>query len=345
MKRLTLLLTFVLMAGGAMQTALAAMPKIAILDSAYSAAYFGAHYRNCPGNNPDPYALGSNEYLRYQGGWIHVLTAMGLSSTTILDKDVTDAGLAPYDLLILSNSPSLSDDESKTIQKWVGGGGKLLATFGSGYKDIVPATDTYPIDTAKLEKGGTNGLHELWHDPQTKAVTTAEIEVDQFGSAFAASGADSFEKAFCGSTPICGTEVRVTNFSGPAKGLSPDPGFSYKQLTGYGDNGNTLVQRPVDSKDVFGVLVFKRNIVAPNPNPDNIIWNRPLPAILADSFSHGSVVYYAFAPEYIVGLEFDVAGHCPSDPNYFTIPNAFNGRTDTTYIPLMKDTITYLLNQ
>src|SRR5262249_21008722 len=150
---------------------------------------------------------------------------------------------------------------------------------------------------------------QLWGDPTTKALTSARLELDQFGS----QPINTFEQNFCGGTHICGIEPQVTRFEGPTAGLSPDPGFSFEQLTGYGDNGNLLTQRPASSKDVYGWLQFRRNIVDTDTSND-VDTKKSMPAILANSHGKGLAVYYAFAPEFIVGLEFDVAGHCVGDP-------------------------------
>jgi hypothetical protein len=40
------------------------------------------------------------------------------------------------------------------------------------------------------------------------------------------------------------------------------------------------------------------------------------PAILNNAHSKGQVVYYAFAPEYVISLAYDVVGHCANDPRY-----------------------------
>jgi Beta-galactosidase trimerisation domain len=289
----------------------AAQPKVALLNAdVNSGHYFSIHYRYCPGNDPDPWGLGAQEYQRYVGGWAVLLDQMGVAYDVIHDSDLTDGSLDSYQILIAPNSPSLSDDESKAISQWVTRGGRLLATFGTGYEGLIDSTTQF-VDDAKVQKGGTNGLHQLWGDPTTKELTSAAVELEQFGS----QPISTFEQNFCGGTHICGVEPRITQFSGPTAGLSPDSGFPYEQITGYGDNGNLLTQRPLNSQDVYGWLQFRRNVVDTDTSND-VVWKRPMPAIIADEQAKGLAVYYAFAPEFIVGLEYDVAGHCAGDPNY-----------------------------
>src|SRR5439155_6800357 len=103
-------------------------------DSAYTKEFFRIHYPPC---SPGSFYLGAEEYQRYFRGWEYVLQNASLDYQIIQDGDVTWNGLAPYRLLILSNTASLSDAQITAVKRWVKKGGRLLATFGSGYKDII----------------------------------------------------------------------------------------------------------------------------------------------------------------------------------------------------------------
>src|SRR5688572_24585401 len=109
--------------------------RVAILDSANTKHFFGLHYPAC--SPPASYTLGAEEYQRYFRGWEFVLQTSSIPYDIIFDSGITRGVLDNYDLLILSNTASLSDDQDKAIDKWVRSGGRLLATFGSGYKDVV----------------------------------------------------------------------------------------------------------------------------------------------------------------------------------------------------------------
>ena len=73
-------------------------------------------------------------------------------------------------------------------------------------------------------------------------------------------------------------------------------------------------------------------------------------------YKKGKVVYYPFAPDFITGLEYDAAGHCPTDPNYpgedpapglqqalTYANNHWAGRTPMLRA-MMKSAIDFLLN-
>src|SRR5262245_6412747 len=82
-------------------------PRVAVLDSANTRYFFGLHYTNC--SPPTSYTLGADEYQRYFRGWEYVLQTNNIPYSIIHDADVDTAGLARFDLLILSNAVSLSD--------------------------------------------------------------------------------------------------------------------------------------------------------------------------------------------------------------------------------------------
>ena len=169
--------------------------QVALLNSDNTKAFFGLHYPNC--SPPTSFFLGANEYQRYFRGWEYVLNqAPPIPYTIVHDSDVTPQGLAGYRLLILSNTASLSDSRTDAIHHWVIKGGSLLTTFGSGYKDITP--DSRQDDMLKRQKGGTFGLHELWHDPASKAFSTQAIDPAHNGS----------------------VNVRITTYEGPTACLA-----------------------------------------------------------------------------------------------------------------------------
>src|SRR5438477_7657187 len=265
---------------------------VAILDSANTKHFFALHYAAC--SPPTSFTLGADEYQRYFRGWEFVLQTNGISYNIISDDDVIHGALENYKLLILSNTASLSDAEDKIIDHWVRSGHSLLATFGSGYKDVV--SDPHQLDGLKLQNGGTAGLHQLWHDPLSKLFTTLLF------------------------TP--GVDVQITQYSGPTAGLR---GMLPNNTLPYGAAANLLIQRPPTFGDAYGFL----NLGTAN-------YTKPAPAILVTKDAHGGVIYFAFAPEYIVSKEFDLpaALPCPDGQNWA-------GRSTELRI-LMRDSVLYL---
>jgi hypothetical protein len=273
---------------------------VAILDSSINTrAFFQAHYRNC--SPPTSFYLGADEYQRYFMGWTYVLSHPGSGSPIpydlIHDADITDQTLSKYKLLILSNTASLSDNQDRTIQHWVGQGGRLLATFGAGYKTTT--TDPALPDNLKPAEGHTSGLHDLWHDPLSTV----------FGSNPLNHGA--------------GTDVLVTDYVGPTAALA---GMLGGNILLYGAESNILIQRPGNFPGALGFVVLKG---ATLPHPE--------PAILLTQHAHGLVVYYAFAPEYLVSKEFNLplSIPCPDGQNW-------SGRSLEGRI-LMESSVRFLL--
>jgi hypothetical protein len=320
----------------------AGTPPIAIVNSGNSASYFGQHYGFCSAGGPgDANALGITEYERYYKGWKYVLhTDMGMVEGTdfmeIGDSYDTYDQLKDFQIIILSNSPSLSKAQDSAIQTWVQRGGKLIATFGSGYEGIISATQAF-VDDAKLKKGGTNGLHNLWKDPLTKAVSTG----DTFGDSPIAPGcfaAGSVETAL--TAPFEGPTAHLMEEC-PYADTSCSHIYTNSLIANYGRLGNMLTQRPLEHHTVFGYFLFSNNLAFYDPSSvcADTDWKKPLPAIVASKVSKGYAVYLASAPEFIVSLEFDLAGHCDgtkggltTDPNYPAgpspvTPNDFDGRS------------------
>jgi hypothetical protein len=196
--------------------------RVAILDSANTRSFFGLHYPSC--SPPTSYTLGADEYQRYFRGWEYVLRTNGVPYTIVYDADIQNGRLENYDLLILSNTASLSDAEERAIDQWVRKGGRLLATFGSGYKDVI--TDLRQIDGLKLQKGGTAGLHQLWKDPLSKLFTTLHF------------------------APA--VDVQIRSYAGPTAGLL---GQLNNDVLPYGALANLLVQRPLDFSGNYGFLI------------------------------------------------------------------------------------------
>lgn len=279
--------------------ALASPPQVAILDSNVNTRnFFAAHYGNC--SPPTSYFLGPDEYQRYFMGWAYVLSnpmsGGAIPFDIIHDGDVTDQILSSYKVLVLSNTASLSDDQEKTIQKWVTRGGRLIATFGAGYESTT--TDPRFPDNLKPAEGHTSGLHDLWHDPLSTV----------FGSNPLNNGA--------------GTDVLITNDFGPTAGL----GTLANNVLLYGAESNILIQRPENFPGALGFVILKNATLA-----------HPVPAILFEKHAAGLVVYYAFAPEYLVSKEFSLPASpsCPDGQNW--TGRSLDGRM------LMEGTIRYLL--
>lgn len=198
---------------------------VAILDSQFTKEFFRRHYAPC---NPaqGSFFLGAEEYQRYFRGWEYVVQQeLGITPVIIQDQDVNAQTLAKFRLLILSNTASLSQAQSEAIHHATLRGLRLLATFGAGYKDIV--FDARQIDQLKLEKGGTFGLHQLWHDPMTKLFSSEPFDL--------------------------GVDVRITRYEGPTACLN---GLLTGNVVHYGALGNMLAQRPENHHDVLGFLVI-----------------------------------------------------------------------------------------
>jgi len=270
---------------------LASAADIAILNSSnYTAEFFQRRYGQDGACTVGTF-LGRNEYERYYRGWKYVLDGQPNNALipnlvagsapyaydVLTDADITEQRLSRVKILILSNTASMSQDQSLIIQQWVLKGGKLIATYGSGYKDII--TDVREDDRLKAQKGSTGGLHELWSDPWTKAFGTQAL------------------------TPPPGVDILVMKNVGP----TDVPGWNLQPTLSYVAEANLLVPRPENYRDALAFLKL-----TPNSSP----FNNPYPAILLNKMSKGTVVYFAYAPEFIVSLAFDLAGHCAGDGNY-----------------------------
>ncbi len=285
--------------------------QIALLDSSNTKDFFERHYPPCDPMNGS-YYLGADEYQRYFRGWQWVLMQLmqnGLPSgispwyEIINDGNIDAKDLANYKLLILSNTAMLSEGQVRAIQKWVIGGGNLLATFGSGYKSLV--SDPREIDGLKQQKGGTFGLHQLWHDP--------------------------IGKLFSSQWVVPGVDVTITRNEGPTQQLSTYQG----KILRYGAQANLMVHRPLNYPDALGFLDIN--------NPD---WKSTTPAIISARQAKGLVVYFAFAPEYIVYKELEMPdsglGNLPPGsppPCYDGQP--WGGRS-AGLLELMVETVNYL---
>lgn len=321
---LCLAAALLILAVGAQSSPVPPAGKVALLHSQHTRDFFAAHYPVCGtpildvnGNKiGESTYLGEdpgNEYERYYRGWEWLFDREGIEYDLIRDDDITASGLSEYKLLILSNAALLSDDQTRAIHQWVLRGGRLLATFGSGYKDLV--SDPRQIDGWKEQKGGTFGLHQLWHDPVGKLFSTYWI-----------APADPSEGV--------SVNINVTRLEGPTAGLSP--GF-----LGYGAEANLLIQRPLNHPNVLAFLEI-----------DNAGWRTTNPAIISTRQSKGLVVYFAFAPEYIVYKEaeyYEVTGtkpdnwpEFPDDWNVCWDQQPWNDRS-TALQKLMIDAVNYLL--
>ena len=255
---------------------------IAILNSdAQASFYMQERFPRCTPTEKNPIGtfLGITEHERYFLGWHKVLAdaVPPIPHSIIKDIALTDGSLANIDILILSNDPGLSVDQTRAVHQWVLKGGRLIATFGSGYNEIV-TSDPYLEDP---NKGHTDGLHELWHDPMNK-VHTSEL----LGG-------------------LGGVDITRT-------GPGPTDGLARGSTVPYWGFGNILTQRPVHHQTAFGFLNFDFFF----DSVSDVIRKRTMPAILRTTPGKGQVVYYAFAPEFFVAYAYDLAGHCANDPYY-----------------------------
>lgn len=287
---------------------------IAILDSARTSTYFGLAYQYCNLNTPDPNAMGSLEYKRYWGGWEQVLKEMKASGKIPGYDVVNDSFIAnnllssSYKVLILSNNVSMSTAMTDAIRAWVGNGGRLMATFGSGYGAFAGT-----VEEALNSKTTKNTLQQLWGDPLTKLVTTG-----QFGTVSPETGGYPGGSVEPIVTREDGPNAKICQYFDPATNACPWYYQQYKVVSGYGDLANMLVGRSDNFPGNFAMFQFANNLLLYDPNnvwPDTS-YDKPLPAVIYNSYKKGKVVYYPFAPDFITGLEYDAAGHCPTDPNY-----------------------------
>ena len=193
LRRLVLLAGILLFAAGGSLLP-AADGDVALLVSDHTYAYFQNAYEPYKCNDED-WNLGTMEYRRYFLGWKYVLNSVGIEPTIIDDDQVSPAGLRKFKILILANNFWLDDAETKVITEWVRRGGRLLATFGSGYAGM----------EGDFLKGGTNGLHELWGDPSAKV-----------NSSF-----------YLGNPWV---KIRISNGGGPAEGFAPGDVLDYQYL-------------------------------------------------------------------------------------------------------------------
>ncbi len=288
--------------------------QVALLDSARTRSYFEAHYKQCDLTTPDPNAMGALEYKRYWGGWEEVLQELQQAdasfSYNVVDDTFITTRLAKssYKVLILSNNVALSTAQTDAIRSWVAGGGRLLATFGSGYEATAESTEE-----ALRSRTNKNTLQQLWQDPLTKLVTTGSLGMDPPVEGSYPPG--SVEPII---TRLDGPTAKICQYYDPVSGACPWYFYTYRLLTGYGDLANMLVGRSENYPGAYVFFAFANNLALfddSNRWPDTE-YNKPLPAVVASTYKKGTAVYYAFAPEFIVGLEYDVAGHCSTDPNY-----------------------------
>ena len=303
MRNALLLSALVILASGGFVASVNAQSSadIALLDSANTARFMKYWYS--PACAAPSFYL-AEEYKRYFLGWKWMLMDERFSYQVIEDKDVTLSGLANYKVLILSNTALLSDEQSRAVHQWVIRGGRLLATFGSGYRDL--ASDPRQQDGWKQQKGGTFGLHQLWHDPVGKAFSTYWIDA--------------------------GVDVKITRYEGPTAGLQDLDILPLKNdVLPYGAEANLLINRPANHPDVLAFLIID--------NPD---WKANSPAIISTRQGKGLVVYFAFAPEYLVYKELEGSQDLPQGWPSCPDGQSWVGRGQQVW-PLMVDTVRFLL--
>ncbi len=276
--------------------------EVALLDSTNTKNFMNYWY-SPPCVAPTYYL--EDEHKRYLHGWEYVLMEESFSYEIVHDQDITQDSLAGFKVLILPNTALLSDEQTRAIHAWVIRGGRLLATFGSGYKDL--ATDPRQQDGWKTQKGGTFGLHQLWHDPVAKAFSTYWID--------------------------SGVDIRITRYEGPTAGLQDLKVFPLRNdVLPYGAEANILVNRPENYPGVLAFLIID--------NPD---WKASCPAIISTRQAKGLVVYFAFAPEYVVYKELEASKRLRDGWPRCDDHQSWEGRGQQVW-PLMADTVRYLLS-
>ncbi len=277
-----------IIAAAASSLAAQSKPQVALLFSENTVKYFKNAYPGC--DTAPYYTLGADENKRYFGGWTVVLGENNLNYKVIEDSDINPGRLQDFKVLILSNNFWLDRYQTKVIAEWVRGGGRLLATFGTGYSGM----------DGDFLKGGTNGLHELWGDPSGKV-----------------------KSSFYLGNPW--VKVRITRSEGPTGNFDAGDVLDYEYMA------NLLIKRPESSRDINAFFLFNDE-------------RTTFPAVFNNRHAQGLVVYYAFAPEYLVSLASDVAGHCANDNRYPGSQSAY-GLIAAPLKLLMKQTLDFLLSQ
>jgi hypothetical protein len=185
--------------------------------------------------------LGADEHQRYFRGWEFVLHELGVPYTIIGDADLNPQRLTQFSVLILSNITSLSEASSEAIFRWTIGGGRLLATFGTGYKGVT--VDRREAERLAQQGGAPFALHKLWHDP---------VEV-----------------VYASEAVYSSVDVFLSRYAGPTAGLRTLPG----SLLRYGGSANLLLRRPPHMRDVLG-WVYSDNAVTSHPAIISTVSNR-----------------------------------------------------------------------
>ncbi len=124
-------------------------------------------------------------------------------------------------------------------------------------------------------------------------------------------------------------DLQITQNGGPTAGFNSGAVVNYQWMA------NVLIQRPSSSRDINAFFLF-------NGQPSS------RPAIFNNRHAKGLVVYYAFAPEYLIALANDVAGHCTNDLRYTSSDPAWVNTLNALknfaaqLAPLMHSTLNYL---
>src|SRR5206468_2340866 len=132
---------------------------------------------------------------------------------------------------------------------------------------------------------------------------------------------DPFSKLFTSQAFAPGIDVLISSYAGPTAGLL---GQLINNVLPYGAAGNLLSSGNQDN--AYGHLIV--------PN-----YTKRAPAILRTDAGRGTVLYLAFAPEYLVSKEFNLPSTlpCPDGQNW-------SGRSTQLRI-LMRDAVLLLLSQ
>ena len=194
--------------------------RIALLQSTTTSRFFGLHYPRC--SPPTSFYLGADESQRYWRGWQFALERFRYDYDIIRDDDIIRGALSQYQVLILSNTAALPFKVILAVFDWVHSGGRLIATFGSGYKSTL--FDPHAPDGMHI----SDHIPLLWGDPFSGLFSTQSVDPN-------------------------GVDIRVDRFVGPTAKLA---GHLVNNVLHYGANANLLVRPPVRFVRSFGSVII-----------------------------------------------------------------------------------------
>lgn len=100
----------------------------------YTALHMSQQARDLWRPDPELFASGKEYYKRLDGTY-EMLDQSHLLSDVVFDEQLTAEYLAPYRVLVLSNSACLSDGQCEAIRSFVRDGGTLIATHETSLED------------------------------------------------------------------------------------------------------------------------------------------------------------------------------------------------------------------